>query len=81
MKQLNFKAIALGCGIVFALVVARMGVSVGRMIYSIQTGINVITEGELPTWSDLLLTDSFLYVGLAALAVGILALILDKNRK
>jgi hypothetical protein len=81
MKQWNFKAIALGCFFLFTLAVARMGVTIGRMVYSIQTGVNVVSEGELPSWQELLLSDGFLYVGAAALLAGILAMLLDKKHK
>ena len=81
MKNWNFKAIGIGCGGVLVLVIARLCVSLGRLIYSVQTGVNVIGDGELPSWQELLFGDGFFYVGLLALMMCIVCAVLDRKKK
>jgi hypothetical protein len=50
-----------------ALCMARIAVSIGRLIYCIQTGTPLAGAAELPAWYTLILEDGFFYVGIAAL--------------
>ncbi len=68
MKQWNFRAIGIGCGAVFGVTVARLGVSLGRLLYSLYTGDNVVGGEIMPTWQELIFGDVFFYIGLLALA-------------
>ena len=52
---------------VLAVVIARLGVSFGRLIYSLHTGYNAFGDDRLPAWHELLLQDGFFYVGILAL--------------
>lgn len=54
---------------VMVLVFARCCVSMGRLIYSVQTGENILGGDEIPTWYALLGGDPFVYLGLGALGV------------
>lgn len=81
MKNWNFKAIGLGCSAVLVLVIARLGVSLGRLIYSIQTGENVVGGDVLPTWQTLVFGDGFFYVGILALVGCVSCVILSRKRK
>lgn len=81
MRNWNFKAIGIGCGGVLVLVIARLCVSLGRLIYSVQTGINVVGGDVLPSWQELLFGDGFFYVGLLALAACIVCAVLDRKMK
>ena len=81
MKNWNFKAIAIGSAGVLVLVIARLCVSLGRLIYSVQTGVNVVGGDVLPSWQELLFGDGFFYVGLLALVVCIVCAVLDRKVK
>ena len=80
MDKLNFKAIGISCAAVVVLVIARLGVSLGRLIYSIQTGVNVVGGDVLPTWWELVFEDGFFYVGVLALLGCILCAILERKK-
>ena len=81
MKKLNFKAIGISCAAVVALVIARLGVSLGRLIYSLHTGENVVGGDVLPTWQELLFGDGFFYLGVAALLGCIVCAILERKKE
>ncbi len=81
MKQWNFKAIGIGCGGVFALTVARLGVSLGRLLYTLRSGSNAVGMEELPTWQQLVFGDGFFYIGILALVGCIGCMILDRKKK
>ena len=80
MRNWNFKHIGFGCAAVVALVAARLGVSLGRLIYSVRTGINVMTDDVLPTWQSLIFGDVFFYIGVIALLGCILCPILARKQ-
>ncbi len=79
MRNWNFKAICLGCGFVLVLVIARLAVSLGRLWYTLYTGIDVIGGEYLPTWQELVFGDGFFYVGILALLGCVISAILAKK--
>ncbi len=58
---------------VMLLIFARCCVSLGRLLYTVNTGVNVLGTEEIPTWYALLGSDPFVYLGLAALIVCIVS--------
>lgn len=66
---------------VTALVVARLSVSVGRMIWAMKTGQSITGGGELPTWASLFFGDPFFYIGIAALLGTVMFRIFWKKAK
>ncbi len=81
MKQWNFKVIGIACGAVFWLTVARLSVSLGRLLYSLYTGDNVVGGEIMPTWQELVFEDAFFYIGLLALAGWIGCAIVTKKTR
>lgn len=62
--------ICLGVSVgVIVLVFARCCVSLGRLIYSVQTGVNILGGDDIPTWHALLSGDPFVYLGFIALGM------------
>lgn len=66
---------------VLVVVIARLCVSLGRLIYSVQTGDNVIGGDRLPAWYELLLQDGFFYVGILALIVCIVSAVQRRKNR
>lgn len=73
MKKWNFRLSFAVSVAVLVLVIARLCVSIGRLVYSLYTGVNVVGGDVLPAWYELLIYDGFFYVGLLALAVCIVS--------
>ena len=67
---------------VLALVIARLAVSLGRLLYTLYTGIDAIGGDHLPTWQELVFGDGFFYVGILALIGCVISAVLAvKNNK
>lgn len=66
MKKIPWKGIAIGCAIMTVLVIAKCSVSAGMAIY------------YKKSWSEPILADPWLYVGIAAALIGTIALITDR---
>lgn len=75
------KRIFFVCTGLVVLVIARLGVSMGRLIYSLHTGQSLTGGDEVPTWQELIFGDPFFYIGAAALIAAIVCLILLRRGK
>ena len=73
MKQQQLRLICRGSLAVVGIVVARICVAMGRLIFAWYTGMDITNGAPLPTWQEEIFGDGFFYVGLAALVAYILA--------
>ena len=73
MKQQQLRFVCRGSLAVVGIVVARLCVAMGRLIFAWYTGMDITNGAPLPTWQEEIFGDGFFYVGLAALVVYILA--------
>lgn len=81
MKKWDFRiSFGVSAG-VLVVVIARLCVSLGRLIYSVQTGDNVIGGDRLPAWHELLLQDGFFYVGILALIICIVSAVQRRKNR
>lgn len=80
MKKWDYRiSFAVSAG-VLVVVIARLCVSVGRLIYTLHTGDNVLGGETVPQWYELLLQDGFFYVGILALIVCIVSAVRRKKQ-
>lgn len=70
-KRLQY--ICRGSLAVVGIVVARLCVAMGRLIFAWYTGMDITNGAPLPTWQEEIFGDGFFYVGVVALAVYIIA--------
>ena len=73
MKKQQLQMVCRGALAVVGLVVARICVAMGRLIFAWYTGMDITNGAPLPTWQEEIFGDGFFYVGLAALVVYLLA--------
>ncbi len=76
-----FKRIFFACSALVVLVMARLGVSMGRLIYTWVTGQNLTGGEETPAWQAVIFGDPFFYIGVAALVAAVVCLILWRRGK
>lgn len=81
MKKHHLQILCHGSTAIAAIVLARICVAMGRLVYAWYTGMDITNGAPLPTWQEEIFCDGFFYVGLAALAVSILARIRLKKAK
>ena len=70
-KRLQY--ICRGSLAVVGIVVARLCVAMGRLIFAWYTGMDITNGAPLPTWQEEIFGDRFFYVGVVALVVYIIA--------
>ena len=70
-----------GCAGLVALVMARMSVSIGRLVYADQTGQAIAGGEENPAWQTVVFGDPFFYIGAAALLAAMVSLIAWRKAK
>jgi len=69
----------LASGLAAILCLARIGVSIGRLLYSIHTGNPLAGEDALPQWYELLLEDPFFYIGIASLVFAVVSAVMSRK--
>ena len=75
MKKRQLQAVCRGSALVAGIVVARLCVTMGRLIFAWYTGMDITNGAPLPTWQEEIFGDGFFYVGLAALILWIVCCI------